>query len=391
MKLILQVECTFLFTLFFFSRHYESALKLSKISIKDKWFVDENDRVVTFRGINAVKKSYPWIPNEPSNDLTNPKHINNLKQWGFNVVRLGFMWSGLMPKKNFINSTYLNEMVDIVNNLADVGIYTIIDLHQDMFSSKFGSYDGVPLWILNEMPNSKFDFPWPLKNSTLNVSLFAAYATESCSFAFQCLYDNTNNFTDYFELYWSIIAKTFSNTTSVLGYELLNEPWAGDIFANPLLLLPGFAGKFNLMKLYDRTYETIRRYDADTLVFYEPVTWGVLFNMNILGTGFTRPPCNDYKKTVLSWHYYCWMLEFKENPLVNDTYPLFIRIMCDKVQLKASFEAIKLDHMILGSPTFLTEFGVCAFGLNNSQGLNTEECEHVLDAAERYLQSWTYW
>lgn len=110
------------------------------------------------------------------------------------------------------------------------------------------------------MPSSRSDFPWPLNENAMNVSVFAAYITESCGFAFQCLYDNRNQFADYFELYWSIIANVFRDRTNVLAYELLNEPWAGDVYANPLLFLPGVAGQFNLMPLYDRAYRAIRKY-----------------------------------------------------------------------------------------------------------------------------------
>jgi len=149
------------------------------------------------------------------------------------------------------------------------------------------------------------------------------------------------------------------------------------------------------MKLYDETYKTIRKYDKSSLIFYEPVTWGVLFKGYYFGTGFSRPPGNDAKTTVLSWHYYCWLLNFVSNPLKNGTYPEFDKIACDKVQLEVSFGAIKLDELTLGgSPSFLTEFGVCAFPTNEKDDesrLNTEECESVLDAADRYFQSWTYW
>jgi endoglycosylceramidase len=130
------------------------------------------------------------------------------------------MWAGLMPDKNVINETYLHEMSQIVDTLAANGLYVLIDLHQDMLSSKFASYDGVPLWLLNEMPNSRFDFPWPLKNQTLNMSVFAAYITEPCGFAFQCLYKNVNSFQNYFLEYWQIISKTFYNRTNVIGYEV---------------------------------------------------------------------------------------------------------------------------------------------------------------------------
>ena len=183
------------------------------------------------------------------------------------------MWTGLMPAKNTINETYLNEMTKIVNTLASFGMYTIIDLHQDVMSTEFGSYDGVPKWILDEAPQSKFKFPWPLSNKTTDVSVFAGYLTESCGFAFQSLYKDGSNFESYFNQYWSIVSKNFANNTAILGYELMNEPWAGDIYADPLLLLPGNAGRMNLLPFYDRVYETIRKYDPDTLVFYEPVSF----------------------------------------------------------------------------------------------------------------------
>ena len=43
---------------------------------------------------------------------------------------------GSSTQKNYINETYLNEIVKIVDDLASYGIYVIIDLHQDMMSSK---------------------------------------------------------------------------------------------------------------------------------------------------------------------------------------------------------------------------------------------------------------
>jgi endoglycosylceramidase len=47
-----------------------------------------------------------------------------------------------MPKKGQINQTYINEMAKIIDKLSSYGIYTLIDLHQDMMSSRFASYDG---------------------------------------------------------------------------------------------------------------------------------------------------------------------------------------------------------------------------------------------------------
>ena len=199
---------------------------LDRISLNGKWFVDKNGHTRLFHGINAVKKAFPWIPNDKGVDMTNKTQLANLKKWGFNVVRLGVMWSGVMPSKNFINQTYIEEIAKIVSDLESFGLYTIVDLHQDVMSTKFNAYDGVPLWILDEIPKSLFKYPWPLTDAT-SKSFFAGYLTEECSHAFQCLYDNCNGFESYFQQYWSIIAKTFANNTAILGYELINEPWAG--------------------------------------------------------------------------------------------------------------------------------------------------------------------
>lgn len=200
---------------------------LGKISIKNDWFVDEDNRIVMFHGINSVQKNPPWVPNERAHlNLTNTTQLELMKQWGFNVVRLGFMWAGVYPTApDIINTTYINEMMDIVHLLEDYGMYVIIDMHQDMLSTQFASYDGAPRWILDQLPPPKHNYPWPFKNEYLG---FTAYVTESCGFAFQCLYSNKNNFEDYFQQYWITTAQFFHKTSSILAYELINEPWVGN-------------------------------------------------------------------------------------------------------------------------------------------------------------------
>lgn len=118
-------------------------------------------------------------------------------------------------------------MLEIVGTLEEFGIYVIIDLHQDMLSSLFESYDGAPLWILNELPSPKHAYPWPFKNK--GIFYGGAYFTEACSLAFECLYRNVSNFETYFHEFWMQAAKIFQNSPSVLAYELINEPWVNKI------------------------------------------------------------------------------------------------------------------------------------------------------------------
>ena len=358
--------------------------ELSKIKLKDNLFVDEYGRVKLFHGANYVNKGFPWYPQ----DLTNQTHLDNLKLWGFNSVRLGVMWTGLRPDIKTVNTTYLNIILKIIDDLSQRGIYVIIDLHQDMMSTKFGAYDGVPRWLVDRLPSASIaPYPWPFKNENLG---FKAYLTDSCGSAFQSLYSNKNNFQDYLSEYWAIVSKAMSNLTSIIGYELINEPWAGDLYLNPSILLPGIAGRYNLMPMYDNLSKIIRNYDNETLIFYEPVTWGIILNGQIVGTGFTKAPGDDPSKTVLSWHYYCWFLQFNENPLKNNTFPMIDRIGCDYFQRELSFQTVKTNQEQIGGGAFLTEFGVCSFSKNNGT-LDTTECEYVLNSADQYFSSWTYW
>ena len=60
---------------------------------------------------------------------------------------------------------------------------------------------------------------------------------------FQCLYNNTADATDRWADFWAFVASQFGDMPSVIGYNYINEPWVGDFFSDPDLILPGRAGK----------------------------------------------------------------------------------------------------------------------------------------------------
>ncbi len=53
--------------------------------------------------------------------------------------------------------------------------------------------------------------------------------------AFQDLYDNKNGIADSFAEMWKLVATYFKDEPNVIGYELLNEPFFGDLNMNPNL------------------------------------------------------------------------------------------------------------------------------------------------------------
>ena len=116
---------------------------------------------------------------------------------------------------------------------------------------------GAPDWVIDMAQISK-TFPAPLNNNTSYTDMAADgfplysdcskhswaeyYSTYDCSYAFEALYNTTessNGLLQAWANFWTHLAEEFKDNEFVLGYELINEPWAGDVFAKPALLIPG--------------------------------------------------------------------------------------------------------------------------------------------------------
>jgi endoglycosylceramidase len=92
--------------------------------------------------------------------LLSEENVAQLSDLGFNAVRLGLLWAGVEPNVDAFNATYLQELDNLVQRLAKSGIYTILDLHQDVMSPKFCG-EGFPDWAV--MPSNDvqpFAEPW---------------------------------------------------------------------------------------------------------------------------------------------------------------------------------------------------------------------------------------
>ena len=102
------------------------------------------------------------------------------------------------------------------------------------------------------------------------------YFTSAISSAIGAVYDNKFDLRARFAAYWGKVADVFSNSTSVIGYELMNEPWAGNIYEDPSLLVPGVADRQKLQPMYDEVNEAIRKSDREHLILFQGVTWEVV-------------------------------------------------------------------------------------------------------------------
>ncbi|CAF2160118.1 unnamed protein product [Rotaria magnacalcarata] len=370
--------------LIYFSLFIANCCGSADVHVNSTFILDSSNRVRIYHGANFVVKQFPWYPPE----LLDPNYVAQLSKSGFNVIRLGMMWSGVEPQPQKYNVTYLNTMQKIIALLESNNIFVFLDMHQDVLSNRTGTYDGIPGWLYDRLPPPEHPYPWPLQTAPSYENWFLGYLTEACSHAFQCLYNNTAGATDAMGNFWKLVASTYKQSSNLLGYELINEPWAGNYIADPLLLLPGIAGATNLQPFYDRLAKAIRSVDEDTLIFYEPVTWGVRLNGKYFGSGFTHVPGgNDYRnRSVLSYHYYCTILSIEPVP-GNTSIPVFDRVLCDDIEGPALFNSVQIDLEQLGGSAFLTEFGAC----DDDFPTCDDQINWSLQSADAFLQSWTYW
>ena len=139
------------------------------LKIDGAYFVDEEKRIVLPRGINFSGLSK--VPTHPdgATHLGGPifyqhrdvsfvgrpcslekldMHLQRLKDWGFNLLRLVITWEAVEhagPGK--YDQDYLNFLRKVCLHAGDFGFWVIIDPHQDCWSRWTGG-DGAPGWTL---------------------------------------------------------------------------------------------------------------------------------------------------------------------------------------------------------------------------------------------------
>jgi len=105
-----------------------------RLSVVDRWIVDQYGRVRIFHGFNSVMKGNPYYDDQ----ILNVTRLELYRQWGFNAVRLGAMWTGAQPvKQGQFNETYISILENAVDRLATYGIDVLFDMHQVTCSVSF--------------------------------------------------------------------------------------------------------------------------------------------------------------------------------------------------------------------------------------------------------------
>jgi endoglucanase len=178
--------------------------------------------------------------------------LDNIKNAGFNVVRVPVWWGQFYPLNNISNSSWRADAFDVLDWLVSEagarGIYVIIDMHGVVGSQSTSGDTG-------QQNNNSY---WTDSNNQGNTAYM-----------------------------WWQIANHYKGNPTIAGYDLMNEPM------NPPNSQAPITAQNSL-------YQTVRSADPDHIVIFEG-TWGS-WNWSML----PNPSQFGWTNVVYQMHEYQW-------------------------------------------------------------------------------------
>ncbi len=389
------------------------------VSVQDQRFLDTLGRDLILHGINLVNKN-PDVNYLGKNDQV---AISKMRSWGFNCIRLGVIWDGLEPEPGRFDEEYLKGIDERISWAEENGIYVYLDMHQDLYSVKFS--DGAPEWATLDEGKPH------LTGEVWSESYFISPAVQT---AFDNFWKNEPapdgvGVQDHFIKAWKHLAERYADNITVIGFDLMNEPFMGSgatrmrelqlkAYAEMLTesgeQLPDTeelirmletkegrikifedlidSGKFKrivdavypiqepfesgvLMDFYQRTRDTIRKVNKHHIIFLEH---GIFSNSGLLSAIRPLVDKNGHVDSLVAYapHGY---------DLVTDTE---YQEASSFDRLNFIFERIETTADRLNMPVIIGEWG--AFYSNEHPAV-VAQADHILSIYEKKLFSDSYW
>ncbi len=326
-----------------------------ELAVRGRNFVDPQGRAVILRGVNisASAKAPPFI----AIDQSNFSQLDPLKDWGMNVMRLIFIWEAFEPAQGVYDESYLDKVAALADAAFARGIFTVIDMHQDSFSRFVGDGCGVgfPAWVsghdASKLPGKPCGTMWAV-NAALSDSMHHAY---------DGFYKNEHDGRTHFIEMWAHIAQRMKAHPGVIGYDLINEPWADE--------------DQELTPLYEDTAWAIHREDPSAIIFLEPYLLAVT---GLERTNLARPKFDHF---VYAPHYYDAIAVSTMHYYTNNPFTDFV------------FQRMPRKAREWNAPLFVGEFGAFAETTNVEQYMDHQYellDENLASAAQwNYTPAWT--
>ena len=215
-----------------------------------------------------------------------------MRALGFDFVRLGLSWSQLEPTPGRYNQTYLDRIAQVVGWARQQGIYVLLDMHQDAYSRftpNTAPVSAPPLVGPTQESSAHADGAPPWAVVTNGVPADAVAGTpEFNAFveaAFTNFWLNTSpavpqgaapgpGLQDHYIGAMAALASRFKNDSTVVGYEIMNEPLPG--FIPPVAfsateLYPFYARVVSALTGVGGAYPNLGVRVAKQSFFFEPM------------------------------------------------------------------------------------------------------------------------
>ena len=319
--------------------------------------------------------------------------IEEMAALGFNSLRLPLSWSLLEPKRGEFSQTYVDRAAQVVDWAKTLGMYVIIDMHQNAYSHfvqaepgsgvDVSSNSGAPAWatITDGLP-SKLLIPNQREANPAVVE------------GFNNFWYNRDGIQDEYIKAIALLAKRFKDDSTVAGYSIFNEPQPGwnlppgfeDLLLFPFyrrvidavtgvrdglpcptgIYMPSFCG-----------YADLGIHDLRHLFFLEP---GLLRQITDFPTHLGLP-VSSYPNLVFDIHAYTHgftiekLINSKSDPRTA-TYPWG--------GYDQTYNLAKREAKAMGAALFVSEFG-------NDPSYDSLLLANELLEQERHLVGFAFW
>ncbi|MBO9532454.1 MAG: cellulase family glycosylhydrolase [Solirubrobacteraceae bacterium] len=332
-----------------------------------RWITDDQGRVAILNGWNLVNKRAPYTLEATGFDADD---ADFMRAQGFNTVRLGVTWGAIEPKPGHYDEAYLDSIERTYDLLASRGIAVLLNFHQDMYSEQFQG-QGFPSWtVLGDakwLPRTHMGFPF---NYAFSYGLQRAY---------DHFWNNERGpdgrrLQDAYAQAWAHVAARFRGKPELLGYHLMNEPFAGTAAYVCFKKMSGCPNwdRTRLARFHATVIKAIRAVDPAGIVWYSPM---LTFNFGVT----TSHPATGDARAGFAFNTYCQ--NTGENLALGLLMYYNLRRSCsqmaDLVLDHANGQAARNDETVL-----MTEWA----GADDM-----ELFEATARSAERHMISWQEW
>ncbi|HZR80036.1 MAG TPA: cellulase family glycosylhydrolase [Candidatus Binatia bacterium] len=195
--------------------------------------VDAEGRTVILRGVNVNALAEYWQGTSfPTTFPFTADDADRIAAIGWNAVRLLLSWSRVEPAPGEIDEAYLAEADAAIALLAERGVYSIVDLHQDAWNATlvarpdescapptepaFG-WDGAPGWATLDGGAPRCTRGGVRESSPAVLAAWGAFWSDATGPG------GVGIRTRYAEM-WGALARRWAGRPEIAGFDLMNEP-----------------------------------------------------------------------------------------------------------------------------------------------------------------------